>query len=90
MIDDSKKDKCLPPEGSLFSGGYALVINGPVKLQGKLAFLSKQDKYEWWECFDSRGDMMILQKEWLMPISIEDMNAGDDLDTFIYETRFGL
>lgn len=90
MSDLDRKDKCELPEGTLFSGGHALIFAGPKDFQGKMVFLSEQDEYGWWEAFDRQGDMLILNEAWLMPISIDDWDSKTDLDTFLYEARYGL
>ena len=89
MSDLSRKDKCDPIEGELFSGGNAFVFGGPDEFKGKMVFLSKTDEGGWWEAFDRKGDMIILAPEWLMPISKQDWDNKTDLDTFIYEARYG-
>lgn len=90
MIDDSRKDKSEAAEGELFSGGYALVYAGPEEFKGKMVFLSQEDEFGWWQSFDRRGDLIILSKDWLMPISIQDWDNKTDFDIFIYEARYGL
>lgn len=89
MIDDSRKDKCLPFEGTLFSGGHAFVYGGPKEFKGSVVFLSRADEFGWWEAFDRKGDMLILSANWLMPISIPGWDNKTDLDTFLYEVRYG-
>ena len=89
MSDLRRKDKCLPPEGELFSGGYALIHGGQKELLGKVVFLSHTDKFGWWECFDRTGDMIIVAPGQLMPISDQHWDNKTDLDTFLYEARYG-
>lgn len=90
MSDLSRKDKCDPTEGDLFSGGNAFVFGGPDEFKGKMVFLSKTDEHGWWEAFDRKGDMIILDPKWLMPISKQGWDNKTDLDTFLYEARYGL
>lgn len=87
LYDWSRKDKCLPVEGELFSGGYALVTGGPVEFLGKMVLLTDRDKHGYWQCFDSSGDMLILEKGTLMPVSEEGWDHCPDLDQLIYEVR---
>lgn len=89
MNDFSRKDKCEPVEGKLFSGGKAMIFAGPKEFHGKVVFLSQQDNFGWWEAFDRRGDMLYIDNSWLMPVSIEDWDDKTDLDTFLYEARYG-
>lgn len=90
MYDDSRKDKCEPTDGELFPGGYALVCAGPKNFHGKMVLLSRKDKFGWWESFDGKGDMLILEGDWLMPVSMKDWDNKTELDTFLYESRFGI
>lgn len=85
-----KRDKCEPPEGELYSGGYGLVVGGGPELQGLMVLLVEADPFGWWCCFDGCGDMLIVHPDELMPISIKDWDEKTDLDTFLYETRYGL
>lgn len=89
MIDESRKDKCERPEGELFSGGYALIHGGQPEFLGKVVFLVEKDKFGWWESFDRKGDMLILDVDWLMPISEFGWDNKTELDTFLYEARYG-
>lgn len=90
MLDDSRKDKCEPTDGELFSGGYALVTGGPMDFVGKMVFLIMQDSFGFWECADREGDMLILDPAHLMPVSMKDWDNKTELDTFLYEARFGV
>lgn len=90
MIEDSRKDPCDLHEGTLFSGGYALVYAGPKEFHGKVVSLSKTDGYGWWETFGRNGGMIILNVYWLMPVSDPGWDNKTDLDTFLYEARYGV
>lgn len=89
MSDLERRDKCLPTEGKLFSGGYAMVYGGAKDFHGKVVFLSHTDDYGWWQAFDRKGDLLILDPQWLMPLSMQDWDNKTDLDTFLYEARYG-
>lgn len=89
MSDLERKDKCLPPEGELFSGGYALIHGGQPEFLGKVVFLVEKDKFGWWESIDRAGDMLVVDANCLMPLSIEGWDDKTDLDTFLYEVRYG-
>lgn len=89
MSDLDRRDRCELPEGNLFSGGNAMVHGGPKDFHGEMVFLSHTYKSGWWEAFDSKGDKVFLKADWLMPISIQGWDNKTDLDTFIYEERYG-
>lgn len=89
MNDLDRRDPCNLHEGTLFSGGYALVYGGPKEFHGKMVFLSQTDEHGWWESFDRKGDMLILNTDWLMPVSEPNWDNKTDLDTFLYEARYG-
>ena len=88
LYDWSRKDKCEPTDGTLFSGGYALVTGGAVEFLGKMMLLVSLDEHGFWECFDSAGDMLILAASTLMPVSEEGWDNSTELDKFIYEVRY--
>lgn len=89
MMDKSKKDKCEKPEGELFAGGYALIYGGQEEFRGKVVFLVEKDKFGWWETIDREGDMLVVDKDSLMPISVKGWDEETELDTFLYELRYG-
>lgn len=90
MIDDSKKDRCELPVGELFCGGYALVKTGPQDFLGKVVLLLRLDEWCYWETLDRTGDLTIFAATELMPISEKDWDNKTDLDSFIYEARYGV
>lgn len=89
-MNTSRKDKCEPFEGKLFTGGYALVYSGYEEFIGKMVMLISEDEYGFWQCVDGGGDLIILDPRDLMPVSKEGWDNKTGLDIFIYQARYGL
>lgn len=93
-----RKDKCEPTQGGLFSGGYAMIYGSnyagtcPAEsLEGKVVYLVAEDEHGFWDCYDRRGDLVIILDTNLLPISDKDLDDGSsEVSRFDYEARFGL
>lgn len=84
LYDWSRKDKCEPVVGELFPGGYALVTGGPKDFLGKMVLLTQLDRDGYWECFDSSGDLLILEKGTLMPVSEKGWDDCPEIEQLVY------
>lgn len=95
--DFSRGDKCLPVEGKLFSGGYAMIYglnyyhpDPKLSLEGRIVFLNCVDEDGFWDCYDKNGDILIIMDENLMPVSDQGMdNGSNEINIFNYQARFG-